>query len=134
MAPPASREADHLELLEAELQPPAAYRRVATVTNGVVQLAGAAGVVVAPPPATRSSRARILEVAGASAGNFFNCRRLSTARGEFFPQARVGVRGRSGAALRFVTTHLEVALGPGRPDAARWASSSPVPRTRRCRS
>ena len=74
-----SYEADNLELLEAELASRGLdYRRVATVTNGEVELGGV-GLTDRDAILARAD----LDVTDAAAGTFSNALRVSTARGEF---------------------------------------------------
>ena len=104
--------ADHLEMLEAALaRRGLAYRRVAVVTNGDVELPSAAGGSVG-----LSDRAAILAradlaVSNACAGNFVNSVQVRTARGAFaFKRGWASVDAAlPGGGLRFITTHLEVA-------------------------
>jgi endonuclease/exonuclease/phosphatase family metal-dependent hydrolase len=104
--------ADHLEILERELaRRGLGYRRMAVVTNGDVELPSAAGIGVG-----LTDRGAILARSGlafsnALTGTFANAMQVRTARGTFaFKRGWASVDvGAPGGAIRFITTHLEVA-------------------------
>lgn len=104
--------ADHLEILEREIaRRGLAYRRVAVVTNADVELPSTAAVGVG-----LTDRGAILARAGLTlsnvlTGNFANAMQVRTAQGTFALTrgwASVELGARDGA-IRFITTHLEVA-------------------------
>ena len=109
--------ADHLELLEAELaRRGLRYRCVAAKVNGDVALPSAAGIVVG-----LSDREAILArddeapaLSNVQSGPFASLLPIETANGTFaLARGWMSVDARlEGTAIRFISTHLEVAITP----------------------
>jgi endonuclease/exonuclease/phosphatase family metal-dependent hydrolase len=103
--------ADHLEILEHEIaRRGLAYRRVAMVMNGDVELPSAAGIGVGLTDRGAILARSELALSDARTGNFINAVEVRTAHGAFpFKRgwAAVDVALTDGT-IRFVTTHLEV--------------------------
>lgn len=109
--------ADHLDLLEAELAGRGLrYRRVAAKVNGDVALPSAAGIMVglSDREAILARDAADLELSNVQSGPFANLLPIETTNGTFsLARGWVAVDARLGElAIRFVSTHLEVAIAP----------------------
>ncbi|MEA2317825.1 MAG: hypothetical protein QOD44_2014 [Solirubrobacteraceae bacterium] len=107
--------ADHLEILEAELaRRGLAYRRVAAVTNGDVELPSAAGIGVGLTDRDAILARSELELSSVRAANFTSAVQIRTAAGTFaFKRGWASVDvNLPGGAIRFVTAHLEVRSPP----------------------
>jgi endonuclease/exonuclease/phosphatase family metal-dependent hydrolase len=100
--------ADHLELLEAELERRGLrYRRAAVKENGSVALPSATGILVGLADREALLVREELDVSNVQTGAFANALAMETAQGSF-SLAR-GWIAADVAGVRCVTTHLEVA-------------------------